>query len=51
MYSDDISNLKEQFTRDELTAAITVKLIERKMQWIIRKQEESDTLAGELCSW
>ena len=37
IYSDDILNLKEQFTPDELTAAITVELIERKIQRIVRK--------------
>ena len=37
MYSDNIFNLKEQFTPKELTAAITVELIARKIKEIERK--------------
>ena len=47
MYSDNIFNLEEQFTPKELTAAITVELIARKITEIERKQ----TNTGELCSW
>ena len=47
MYSDNIFNLEEQFTPKELTAAITVELIARKIKEIERK----DTNTGELCSW
>ena len=47
MYSDNIFNLEEQFTPKELTAAITVELIARKIKEIKRK----DTNTGELCSW
>ena len=34
MYSDNIFNLEEQFTLKELTAAITVELIARKIKEI-----------------
>ena len=37
IYSDNILNLKEQFTRDVLTAATTVVLMQRKIQRIVRK--------------
>ena len=37
MYSDNIFNLEEQFTPKELTAAITVELIARKIKEIERK--------------
>ena len=47
MYSDNIFNLKEQFTPKELTAAITVELIARKIKEIERKHANT----GELCSW
>ena len=47
MYSDNIFNLEEQFTPKELTAAITVELIARKIKEIERKH----TNTGELCSW
>ena len=47
VYSDNIFNLEEQFTPKELTAAITVELIARKIKEIERK----DTNTGGLCSW
>ena len=49
MYSDNIFNLEEQFTPKELTAAITVELIARKIKEIERKQ--TNNVTGELCSW
>ena len=49
MYSDNIFNLEEQFTPKELTAAITVELIARKIKEIERKRK--NTVTGELCSW
>ena len=42
MYSDNILLLKEEFTRSELTTAITVQPIEREIQRIGFK-----TLSGE----
>ena len=39
IYSDDILNFKEQFTRDELT-----RVIERKMQRIVRKHTLSSNI-------
>ena len=47
MYSDNIFNLERQFTPKELTAAITVGLIARKIKEIERKR----TNIGKLCSW
>ena len=47
MYSDNIFNLEEQFTPKELTGAITVELIARKIKEIERKH----TNTVELCSW
>ena len=47
VYSDNIFNLEEQFTPKELTAAITVELIARKIKEIERKH----TNTGELGSW
>ena len=44
MYSDNIFNLEEQFTPKELTAAITVEWIARKIKEIERKH----TNTGEL---
>ena len=45
MYSDDTLNLKKkQFTRNELTAAITVELTEKELQRFV-----FNTLPGELC--
>ena len=44
IYSEYILNLKEQFTRDELTAAITVELIESKIQRIVRKHTLSSNI-------
>ena len=49
MYSDNIFNLEKQFTPKELTAAITVELIARKIKEIGRKHTK--TVTGELCSW
>ena len=46
MYSDNIFNLEEQFTPKELTAAITVELIARKI-----KEIQQHTNTGESCSW
>ena len=45
MYSDDPLNLKKQFTRNELTAVITVELTEKELQ-----RFGFNTLRGELCS-
>ena len=47
MYSGNIFNLEEQFTPKELTAAITIELIARKIKEIERKH----TNTVELCSW
>ena len=49
MYSDNIFNHEEQFTPKELTAAITIELIARKIKEIERKH--TNTVTGELCSW
>ena len=42
MYSDEVANIKRQFTPRELTAAITIELIRRKMEEI-EKQKGNPT--------
>ena len=49
MYFDNIFNLEEQFTPKELTVAITVELIARKIKEIELKH--TNTVTGKLCSW
>ena len=39
MYLDHITDIEEQFTPEELTTAITVELIKRKIDELQRKKE------------
>ena len=53
MYCEDITDLKKQFTPEELTIAITVELIKRKIDELQRKKEGpiSNTKMNEIFSW
>ena len=56
MCSDEVANIKRQFTPRELTAAITNELIKRKMEEI-KTQKENPTystkemVTNERCRW
>ena len=57
MYSDEVQNIKNQFTRVELTVAIVIELIKRKMDEIEMQQEnptipnEKMVSSNERCLW
>ena len=53
MYLEDITNIEKQFTPGELTTAITIELIKRKIDEL-QKQKEipiSTTKTNQLFSW
>ena len=53
MYSEDITDIEKQFTPGELTTAITIELIKRKIDEFQRQKEVSitTTKTNQLFSW
>ena len=51
MYSDEIMNIKCQFNREELIAAITTELIRRKISPLDEKEEQLLSLPEERSLW
>ena len=57
MYSDEVQNIKNQLTPGELTAAIVIELIKRKMDEIEMQQgnptipNEKTVTSNERCCW
>ena len=53
MYSEDITDIEKQFTPGELTTAITIELIKRKIDEFQRQKEIpiTTTKTNQLFSW